>query len=294
MGQVGPDVRRLAENEAVRDFVQDVQEDNLPLTAAGVAYFGFLSIVPALIATVSVWALFGDPVRMQRRIDELSVTLPAGARDLLSDQLASITAASDGALGLGAVVSVLLALWAASTGMSHLIGAVNKIHRDTDRRSFLARRWLAIQMTVGAVAFVIVALAAITIWPVVVRNLGLPSSLQTLLRLAVWPALAACLALGLAVLYHVAPNRQGRWEWWTWGSAAAVTVWLAGSIGFQVYAANFASFNETYGSLAAVVVFQTWLWLSAIAVLLGAEIDESRDVQRQRELLLWTPTDDLP
>ncbi|QGG95081.1 YihY/virulence factor BrkB family protein [Actinomarinicola tropica] len=291
---MGHDAGGRIDRAIVEDLIHDVQRDNLPLTAAGVAYFGFLSIIPTLIATVSIWGLVGDPARMQRRIDELATALPAGARDLLSSQLDSITATSERALSVGAAISVVVALWVASTGMSHLIGAVNKIHRDTDRRSFVARRWLAIQLTLGAVAFALVALAAITIWPSVVRALGLPSPASTLLRLAVWPVLAACLALGLAVLYHLAPNRQGRWEWWTWGSAVAIAVWTLASIGFQIYAANFASFNETYGSLAAVVVFQTWLWLSAMAVLLGAEVDEARDAQRQREFLLSSPSDDVP
>lgn len=267
----------------IEQLVEDVRSDDLPLTAAGVAYYGFLSVIPGLIATVSVWALFGDPGRMQRRIDEIGTALPAGARDLIAEQIDSISASSERALSVGLVVSVAVALWLASTGMSHLVGAVNRIHQETDKRSFVARRLLALQLTVGAVLFALTALAAITVWPVVVRSLGLPDLLATLLRVAVWPALAAFLALALAVLYHLAPNRPAPWRWWTWGSAVAIALWLAASIGFQIYAGRFASFNETYGSLGAVVVFQTWLWLSALAVLLGAEVDELRESQQYRE-----------
>jgi membrane protein len=257
-----------------KEVVAGIKEDHVTLMGAGVAFYGFLAFIPALVALVSVYGLVGDPDNIQSIADELEGAMPAEAQELIIQQLESITSTSGSALSIGLAVSTLAALWATSSGMSHLVEAVNLVHGHTDERNMVHRRLLGIGLTVGAIVFAIVAVSAITIWPGVVDAIGPPSPVDWLLKLAVWPVLAVALAVALAVLYHVGPDRDAdQWRWLTWGSGIAVLLWLVASIAFQVYASNFGSYNETYGSLGAIVIMLLWLWISATVVLVGAEIN---------------------
>ncbi|QGG95080.1 YihY/virulence factor BrkB family protein [Actinomarinicola tropica] len=263
---------------------QQFKEDRVTLTAAGVAFFGFLAVIPGLVALVSVYGLFGDPDTVQDTVRDVAGTMPEEARDMLVNQLESITSTSGGALTLGLIISLAGALWAASSGMAYLMDALGVVYDEDEERGFVAKRLTAIGLTIGAIVFGIVAIAAITVWPAVVSAIEPPSPLGWLLRLAVWPVLAVALAAALALLYRLGPDREdAEWRWVTPGSMIAVVVWIAASIGFQVYAGNFGSYNETYGSLGAVVIMMLWLWLSAIAVLLGAEINAEMELQTARD-----------
>jgi membrane protein len=257
-----------------KEVVARIKKDHVTLMGAGVAFYGFLAFIPALVAVVSIYGLVGDPDNIQDLADELEGAMPHEARELLIQQLESITSTSGGALSISLTVSILLALWATSSGMAHLVEAVNIVHGHTDDRTAVKKRLLGVVLTIGAIVFAIVAISAIGIWPGVVGTFDLPSPGDWLLELAVWPLLAVGLAIGLAVLYHVAPDRDaGEWRWITWGSGIAVLLWIAASIGFQIYVSNFGSYNETYGSLAAIVIMLLWLWISATVVLVGAEIN---------------------
>ena len=270
--------------DVARRVKAEVKEDHVTLTAAGVAFFGFLAVIPGLVALVSVYGLFGDPDTVAERVEDLAGTLPEEARDLLVEQLVAITGSSSSALTLGLVISLGAALWAASSGMSHLVEAVNMVYGERESRGFVARRALAVALTLGAILFGILAIAGITVWPAVVSAIEPPSAVGWLLRLAVWPVLGFGLAVALAVLYKVAPNREDpEWRWTSWGAGTAVVLWLLASIGFQVYAGNFGSYNETYGSLGAVVLLLLWLWISATVTLLGAEINSELEHQTARD-----------
>ena len=261
--------------------VDRLKTDHVALFAAGVAFFAFLATIPGMIALVSIYGLFGDASAVERRVDDLAGTLPAEARDLIVQQLESITASSGSALTLGLVVSIGVALWSASSGMGHLIEAVNVAYRLTEQRGFLARRALALVFTLGAVLFIGVVIGVITALPAVLAAADLPSTARWAISLAVWPLIGVGMAIGLALLYRFGPNREPdpRWTWVTPGAIVAVVGWLLASIAFQIYAANFGTYNETYGSLAAVVVLLLWLWISALMVLIGAETNS--ELERQ-------------
>lgn len=270
--------------EVARRVMQQFKEDRVTLTAAGVAFFGFLAVIPGLVALVSVYGLFGDPDTVQDTVRDVAGTMPEEARDMLVQQLESITSSSGGALTLGLIISLGGALWAASSGMAYLMDALGVVYDEDEGRGFVAKRLTAIGLTIGAILFGLVAIAAITVWPAVVSAIGPPSPLGWLLRLAVWPVLAVALAAALALLYRLGPDREdAEWSWVTPGALIAVAVWITASIGFQIYAGNFGSYNETYGSLGAVVILMMWLWLSAIAVLLGAEINSETELQTARD-----------
>ena len=255
--------------------VARVKEHHVPLNAAGVAFFGFLSTVPALVALVSVYGLVADPDAIEARVDDFGEALPDEARQLIVQQLESITATAGGALTIGLLVSLAIALWSASSGMSHLVVAVNQAYGRSDTRKFLAKRLLSLALTLGAIVFAAVAVAAITALPAILSAVGLTGVVRWLLNLAVWPVVGLGLAMGLAVLYRAGPEGAAatRWRWVSPGALIAVAAWVVASVGFQVYAANFGSYNETYGSLGAVVVLLLWIWISALVVLIGAEIN---------------------
>ncbi len=263
-----------------KQVVAEIKADHVTLMGAGVAFYGFLAFIPALVAVVSIYGLVADPANIEQSVEDIAGAMPDEVRSLIVQQLEAITTASSGALSIGLVVSVLAALWATSSGMAHLVEAVNLVHGHEDDRNVVQRRLLGIALTIGAIAFAVLAIAAITLWPALVRSLDLPSFVTWLLSLAVWPVLAVALALALAVLYHVGPDRKGEWRWITAGAGVAVVLWVVASIGFQVYASNFGSYNQTYGSLGAIVVMLLWLWISATVVLVGAEINAVLEQRR--------------
>jgi membrane protein len=255
--------------------VANIKRDHVPLNAAGVAFFAFLATIPAMVALVAVYGLVADPSAIEERVDDIAGTLPAEARELLVQQLEAITSTAGGALTLSLLIGVGVALWSASSGMGYLIEAVNIAYDRTEKRGFVSRRLLSLGFTLGGIVFAAVAIGVITALPAVLAAAGITGGLRWLLTLAAWPLVGVGLMLALAVLYRYAPNREPdpKWRWVSPGAVVAVVAWLAVSIGFQIYVANFGSYNETYGSLGAVVVLMLWIWISALVILVGAELN---------------------
>jgi membrane protein len=268
------DIPRRGWKDVLTRVRAEMQDDHTTLMAAGVAFYGFLALVPALAATIAIVGLVTTSSRAEELVDDLFGALPSDAQALLSDQLSSLAGRSGGALSVTLVVSILLSLWAASSGMSNLVEAVNAAYDEDQDRGFVKKRAVALGFTLGAIAFVVVAGFLIGAVPAILRSLDLPGAARWLLTIATWLVLGLMLMAALAVLYRKGPDRDDAdWRWVTWGSVVAVVLWVLGSIGFQVYVANFGSYNETYGSLAAIVVLLMWLWISALAVLVGAEVN---------------------
>ncbi len=262
----------------------EIGDDHTTLSAAGVAFYGFLAAIPALAALVSIYGLFADPAQAQSRVEDLFGALPSEAKALLSEQLESIADSSGGALSFGIVISILGSLWAASGGMGHLIEAINDTYDEDETRGFVERRLLALGFTLGAIVFIVVTIGIIAVLPAVLASTGLSGGLRWLINLALWPILAVGMAAGLAILYRYAPDRRDpEWKWVSWGAVVAVGVWILASIGFRFYAANFGSYNETYGSLAAVVILLFWLFITAFVVLLGAQVNSEMEHQTTRD-----------
>ena len=163
--------------------------------------------------------------------------------------------------------------------MRALIAGLNVIFGVVESRSFLRRAVLAVALTLGAMLTVTVVLALVAAFPVVLDRLGLDPAVATVAQVLRWVLLIVVVELGLSVLYRFGPDPAGRprWRWISWGSVAALAVWILGSLGFSFYVTNFGNYNKVYGSLAAVIVLMLWLYLGAFAVLLGAEIDSVRE-----------------
>lgn len=256
------------------------KDDNVALLAAGVAFFALLSLVPALVALVSVYGMVADPADIERQVSDLLAAAPPEVRDLVEEQLTSITESSSGGLGLTALLGVALALWSASSGMKHIITAVNVAYDEDETRGFLKLRGTALVLTVGAVAFMVVAIGVITALPAVVADMSLGSVAEGAVSILRWPLLGMGLIVGLAILYRYGPDRdEPRWGWTAPGTIAATGLWVLASVAFSIYTSNFGSYGETYGSLGAVVVLMLWLMISAAVVIIGAELNAETEHQ---------------
>ena len=262
----------------------EVSEQNLFLIAGGVTYAVLLALFPGLAALVSLYGLVFDSGQIERQVAALSGVLPAETQELLSQQLHSLVQASNGALGFAAMTALLLALWSASRGMSGMITAINIAYEEKERRGFVKLNLMAVGLTLGLLAGGIVAISLVAILPAVVHLLAVGPAAKWLLLLAQWPLLIVLVMLGLAVLYRFGPSRdKPQWRWVSPGAGAATLLWIAGSVGFTVYVANFNSYDKTYGSLGGVVILLTWLYLSSLTVLLGAAINAQAEKQTRKD-----------
>jgi membrane protein len=259
------------------------KDDHVMLFSAGVALFGLLALVPALAALMSIYGLVANPATIDEQLTDSLSAAPAEVRDLISQQVRDIGDASSGAI-LAVVVGLLLALWSASAGMKNLIEAINIAYGEKDTRGFVKLRAVSLAFTLGAIVFVVLAFALIALLPPVIAATDLGTAGRVLINVVRFVVLFAGMLFGLAVLYRYAPDRDApKWSWATPGAVFAATVWIVGSLLFSIYTANFGRYNETYGALGAIVVVILWLLLSAVVVILGAEINCELERQTVRD-----------
>lgn len=257
-----------------------IAEDNLFFIAAGVAFYAFLAIFPGIAAMVSIFGLVADPADVEEWIGAASAVLPPDALALIRDQVHAIVSTPAENLGLSLAISILLALWSATAGVKALMTALNIAYEEREHRGFLKYYAAAIGLTVGAIVFALLALALVAAVPPLLQQLALPSALEKLLGVTLWVILGGTFIVGLGVLYRYAPSRERpQWRWVSWGAVVATILWLAGSVSFSLYVANFGDYNKTYGALAAIVILLTWFYLTALVVLIGAELNAEMEHQ---------------
>ena len=270
--------------DVLRRAWKQTGEDNISLVAGGVTYYVLLALFHGLATLVSIYGLFSDPAQVQKQIGAMSGVLPADAQKLIGSELQSLVHASGGALGIGAVIGFLVAFWSASRGMSGLMTALNIAYEEKERRGFIRLNLMALALTVGLILGGLIAIGLVAGAPAVLNAVGLGAITRWLVYILEWPVLIVLVMAALAVLYRYGPSRERpRWQWISPGAAAATLLWLLGSIVFTVYVAHFGNYNKTYGSLGAIIVMLTWLYLSAYAVLLGAEINAEAERQTRRD-----------
>lgn len=278
----------------------EITDDRVTLMAAGMAFYAMLALFPALAAAITIWGLVADPAQVQRTIADAAQALPSGAADLLGEQMSRIADTSGTALGWTLVATLGGALWSASSGTKGMMEAVNAAYDEDETRGLVKVRGMALALTLGGIFFGLLLVGIVAVVPGVLSLVGLGSLAENLVRWGRWPVLAVVVALGLAVIYRYAPDRdQPKWRWLTPGSIAAVVLWLVASAGFAFYVNSFGSYSETYGSIAGVIVLMLWFFISSLAILVGAELNA--EVERQprgvgvsdddREIDLHDPTD---
>jgi membrane protein len=269
---------------------RNISKHRIMALAAGMTYYSILALFPAIGALVAVYGLFADPSTIARHLDQLGGFLPGGAIDVARDQLTRVASKGSQTLGLTFVIGLCVSLWSANAAMKALFDTLNIVYDEEEKRGFVKLNALSMSFTIGGVLFILAALGSIVVLPVLLDFAGLTRAGDLILRIGRWPAMYVVIAFALALIYRFGPSRETpRWRWVTWGSAIAALLWLGLSGLFSWYAANFGKFNETYGSLGAVIGFMTWLWLSAIMILLGGEIDAELEHQTARDTTTGSP-----
>ena len=264
--------------------------DNVPMLAGGVAFFAFLAVFPALIAALTLYGLVAEPAQVAQQMRSLTGVLPSGARELIGGELSAVAGGSGGALTVGLIVSLLVALWSVSSATGNLISAVNLAYDEQESRGFVKLRAIALGLTLAGIVFVLVALVLVAVVPVALDALGLGVVGRVVAQVLRWVLLIGVVIVGLAVVYRVAPNRDAaRFQWVTLGAVVATVLWILGSVAFSVYVSSFGSYNKTYGALAGVVVLMLWLYLTCYIVLLGAEINAEAERQTARDTTKGEP-----
>ena len=256
--------------------------DHVSIMAAGVAFYGLLSIFPGMSTLISIYGLMADPTIIEGELNSLSGILPQEALKLLSDQAHALIANPPAKLGIGLVVSLLLTLWSATSGASSLMQALTVVYEETEDRSVASFYLQAVALTIAITAFAVLSLFLVAVVPVIIDRLPLPEAARSAVGLIRWPLLAMSVLLALALVYRFAPARQNPcWAWFSPGTVAAALLWLLGSAGFSFYVARFSSYDKTYGSLGAVVILLMWFYVSAFIVLAGAELNAEYEKGRQ-------------
>jgi membrane protein len=251
-------------------------------TSGGVAFFAMLAIFPALATIVSLYSLFADPHAIPQRVALLAGVVPTSVIDLIKEEIQSLAAKNISTLSMAFLIGLLVSIWSANSGVSALFDALNVVHDEREERSLVQFYATSFAMTLGAVAYMLVAF--IGIMPVAFKSFGLGENIENLEALVRWPVTLILATVWLSMVYRVGPSRsKAKWRWVTWGSGLAAILLVATSIMLTWYVAEFNSYDRMYGSLGAVVGFMTWLWISVVLVLLGAELDaaiETRSAEK--------------
>ena len=260
-----------------------IRQHNLTLVAAGVAFYAFLALVPALVALISIYGLVANPANVTQQVKNVASALPKEVQTFLVYQLTSIIHANRAGVSTTLIIAIALALWSASGGMAALITGIHVAHEKEQPKSFVKKRGTALLLMLGAIMFLGVVIFVIAALPPLLSHAGLGSGGRIVLGILRWPILAVVMVAGIGLLYRFSMKDPPR-GWLgivTPGAVGAMIGWLIVSALFAVYTANFSSYSKTYGALASIVVLLLWLWLSCLLVLLGAEVDGSGGLRKE-------------
>jgi membrane protein len=266
-----------------KSIIAQIGEDRVTSVAGGVTFFGLLSLFPAITAFVSLYGLLSDPATIQSHLELMESLLPASSLDIIRTQVVTISSTPTSALSLAGLIALLVAFWSANGGMKALLSALNVAFFQRETRGFFRLNIVAMMFTLGGLVVIALMLVVIAVVPIVVQYLPLGLGGERLVTLIRWPIMFSVLVLALAAIYRWGPAvPDARWRWISPGAIFAAVFLVITSMLFSWYTANFADYNETYGSLGAVIALMTWLWLNAMIVLVGAEINSELDRHLRR------------
>lgn len=277
------DIPRAGWRDILWRTYQQIDEDRLLATAAGVVFFGLLAVFPAITALVSCYGLFADASTISDNLQTLALMLPSGSFQIVQDQIARVLAKGPASLGFTFLFGLLLAIWSANAGAKAVIDALNVVYGEREKRGFFKLNALSLSFTIGGIAALMLMVSAVIAFPLAMDRLGLAQDSKLLISLARWPLLLLVMIAGLGLLYRFGPSRAAaRWSWLGAGTVAAALLWLVGSLLLSWYLSNFGDYNATYGSLGAAIGLMMWMWMSAIIVLCGAELNA--EIEHQTEM----------
>lgn len=262
----------------------EIAADRVGLIAAGVAFYGLLALFPAITALVAISGLLIEPSQIVDQLESLSGLMPDEVITIVTKQATAVTGSRDGGLGLAALFGVLVALYSASKGMASLIEGINVAYDEEEKRGFIRLKLVTFALTLFLMIGLLIALMATLALPAVLAVLELGAVFEFLMTAGLWIGLFCLTVFGLSVLYRYAPSRdEPEWKWASPGAVISCLIWVAASAGFAFYVGNFGSYNESFGTLAGVIVLLMWFWISAFIILLGAELNAEMEAQTRAD-----------
>lgn len=263
---------------------EQIQEDHLQITAAGIAFYFFLALFPAMAAFVSIYSMWMDPAQIQEHLESLRNVMPGKAHELIVGIVEPVSKQSSTSLGWSSGLSLLFTLYSANKGTKAIFKGVNIAYHESDDRGFLKKNLISVGMTLGYMIIGILSLGIIVLFPAFVDQVLGDSSTARWMGILRWVLILIIVILTLAVTYKVAPDRDNaKFRWLSWGAGIATVLWLIGSLLFSYYVNNFGNYGETYGSFASVIILMLWFFLTAFVLLLGAEINAEMEHETARD-----------
>ncbi|WP_116653456.1 YihY/virulence factor BrkB family protein [Pelagibacterium sediminicola] len=260
--------------------IRSMSDKDTSLRCAGVAFFGFLSIFPAIAIVVLMVGILGDHDVLRGELARLSAFMPEMSFSLILNQLDSVMSQPPSGLGIGLAMSIVVALWSGSRGVDALIHAASVAYHERTERKFVTSVLLSFAVTVLGALFMIIALGLIAAIPIITRLSPIPGTSEQLALLLRWPVLLALSVMAFALLYRFTVNRRAARLRWIWpGATLASVLWLIASLLFSLYVEYFGEFEATFGSIAATVVLLFWLYISALIFVLGATLNAEIELQ---------------
>ncbi len=276
--------------DVIARVYNDLSEHRILAIAAGVTFYALLAIFPAIAAFVALYGLFSDPATIGAHLNALSGLLPAEGMSIIQDQIHRVAAQGAAKLGVTSIIGLLVSLWSANAGMKAIFDALNVVYQEREKRGFFRLNAVTLAFTLAGMAMVALSLGVMVAVPPALQVLRLPAAVETAIAFLRWPALLALIAVAISLVYRFGSSRdEPKWRWVSWGGAFAAVVWLCASLLFSWYAANLGNFNETYGSLGAVIGFMLWMWVSTIVLLTGAELNAEMEHQTAKDTTEGAP-----
>jgi membrane protein len=279
--------RRGWKDIVVRTF-KEFGDDQIPLVAAGCTFYTLLALFPGVAAFVALYGLFSDAAEAARHVQAMSAVLPSGAVSLISEQVVKVATTAESQLSLAFGLGLATALWSANKAVKAIITGLNIAYDEKEKRGLVLKTLVPLAFTVGLVAFALSAFALGAGSAVLGARFG--PVVGFAVSVIYWLTLFLGVVLGMALLYRFGPSRSpARWRWITWGSGLAALAWVGMSGAFTFYVANFGNYDEKYGALGAAIGFMTWVWLSSMVFLLGAELNSEIEHQTARDTTTGAP-----
>ena len=262
----------------------EISEDHVGLISAGVAFYSLMALFPAITAVIALGGLLVDPPQIVDMIAELKGIVPEEVLTIITDQAAAVAGSHEGGLGLTVLVGILIAIYSASKGVGSLMEGMNVAYDEEETRGFFVKTLVTLSLTVGAILAVIFGLFVIAGATALAALDRTGQMMEILILLASLAILATLMTLMLAIFYRYGPSRDNaEWAWLTPGTIGACVIWVLASSGFGFYVANFGSYNDTFGTMAGIIVLLMWLWISAYVVMFGAELNAEIEAQTRHD-----------
>ncbi|WP_108482830.1 YihY/virulence factor BrkB family protein [Oceaniglobus ichthyenteri] len=262
----------------------EIADDRVGLLAAGVAFYGLLALFPAITALIAISGLLVEPSQIVAQMEQLSGLVPQEVLTIVTDQASEVAGSRSGGLGLAAIFGLLLALYSASKGMGSLIQGLNVAYDEEEKRGFFKLKLVTLGLTLLLILGLLIGLGATLAVPAVLAFLDMGPLVATIITAVPWIGLVFLTIFGLSALYRYGPSRdEPEWKWASAGAITGCVMWIVASAGFAFYVSNFGSYNESFGTLAGVIVLLMWFWISAFIILLGAELNAELEAQTRHD-----------